>query len=76
MNFVRIFDWYDKGDSFDIVYLDFGKVFDKVSHKKVFIKKLEGYGIQENVLRWIAKWLEDRRQKVQLNGHRLGWTEV
>ena len=37
---------------------------------------MEGYGIQENVLRWIAKWLEDRKQYVQLNGYRLGWIEV
>ena len=43
------------------MYLDFSKAFDKVPHKKL-IKKLEGYGIQGNVLRWIAKWLEDRKQ--------------
>ena len=24
-----IFEWYDKGDSLDIIYLDFSKVFDK-----------------------------------------------
>ena len=29
-----------------------------------------------NVLRWIAEWLEDRKHRVQLNGHRSGWTEV
>ena len=34
---------------------------------------MEGYGTQENVLRWIAKWLEDRKQRVQLNGHILSW---
>ena len=37
---------------------------------------MEGYGIQENVLRWIVKWLEDWKQRVQLNLHRSGWTEV
>ena len=57
------------------MYLDLSKVFDKVPHKRV-IKKLEGYGIQESVLRWIAKWLEDRKQLVQLNEHRSGWTEA
>ena len=25
---------------------------------------------------WIAKWLEDRKQRVQLNGHRSCWIEV
>ena len=68
-----IFKWYDKGDSLDIIYLAFSKAFDKVPHK-MLIQKLEGYGIQENVLRWIAKWLQDRKQRVQLNGH--SWTEV
>ena len=37
---------------------------------------MEDYGIQGNVLRWIAEWLEDRKQRVQLNGHKSGWTEV
>ena len=37
---------------------------------------MEGYGIKENVLWWIAKWLEDRKQRVQLNGRRSGWIEV
>ena len=57
------------------IYLDFSKAFDKVLHKRL-IKKLEGYGVQGNVLRWIAGWLEDRKQRVQLNEQRLGWTEV
>ena len=50
-----------------IIYLDFSK-------EVVFFMK--GYGIQSNVLRWIAEWLEDRKQRLQLNGHRSGWTEV
>ena len=37
---------------------------------------MEGYGIQGSVLRWIARWLEDRQQRLQLDGNRLGWTEV
>ena len=37
---------------------------------------MESYGIQENVLRWIANWLEDREQREQLNGHKSGWTEI
>ena len=27
--------------------------------------------IQENVLRWIAKWLEDRKQRVQMGTDRV-----
>ena len=61
--------------TFDIIYLDFSKAFDKVLHKRL-IKKLESYGIQGNVLRCISELLEDRKQRMQLNIHRLGWTEV
>ena len=63
----RIFEWYE---IIGIIYLDFSKALDKVPYKRL-IKKLKGYGFRENVLRWIAKWLEDRKQRVQLNGQRL-----
>ena len=33
-------------------------------------------GFRGNALRWIAEWLEDRKQSVHLKGHRSGWTEV
>ena len=58
--FYTIFEWYDKDDLLDIIYLDFSKSFDKVPHQRL-IQKLKGYGIQGNVLRWIAQWLEDRK---------------
>ena len=53
---------YDQGYSLDIIYLDFRKAFDKVPHTRL-IKKLEGYEIQENILRWIADWLEEERSE-------------
>ena len=71
----RFFEWCDQEDSLDIIYLDFSKAFDKVPHK-MLIKKLESYRIQENVLRWITKWLENRKQRVQLNRHISSRTEV
>ena len=38
----------------DIIYLDFSKAFEKVPHKRL-VKKLEDYGIQQNVLRMDRK---------------------
>ena len=35
----------DRGDSVDVIYLDFKKAFVKVSHQRLLIK-LQGYGIQ------------------------------
>ena len=37
---------------------------------------MEGYEVQENVSRWIAEWLRERKERVQLNGHISGWTKV
>src|SRR5579872_589187 len=57
----------DEGNPVDIVYLDFAKAFDKVSHVRLF-KKLEAHGITGPVLLWIKNWLSSRRQKVCI-GH-------
>ena len=37
-DFIKFFEWYDKRDSLDIIYLDFSEAFDKVPHKRL-IKK-------------------------------------
>ena len=47
----------------DVLYTDFEKAFDKVSHRKLMIK-LEAYGIGGKLLKWIKSFLTDRRQKV------------
>jgi ribonuclease P/MRP protein subunit RPP40 len=50
-----------------VVYLDFSKAFDKISHKKL-IQKLKSHGIQGVVLDWIEDWLSSRKQRVSVNG--------
>ena len=45
-----------RGYAVDLVLLDFAKAFDKVSHKKL-IQKLEAYGINEMLVRWIESFL-------------------
>ena len=65
----------DKGDSVDVVYLDFSKAFDKVSHRKL-IRKLWSYGIRGNLLGWISSWLIGRKQRVVLNGEESDWINV
>ena len=47
----------------DAVYLDFQKAFDKVSHSKL-LSKMDRYGIDKGVVRWVRSWLSDRRQRV------------
>ena len=65
----------DKGNSADVVYLDFAKAFDKVPQARLF-KKLETHGISGNIGNWIKNWLSLRRQKVCVNGIYSEWDKV
>ena len=65
----------DKGESVDIVYLDFQKAFDKVPHQRL-LAKLKSHGIGGSVLLWIRNWLKDRKQRVGLNGQFSQWRKV
>ena len=55
------------GEVVDVVYLDFQKAFDTVPHARL-IKKLSSYGIDGELLTWIAEYLNDRSQIVRVNG--------
>ena len=56
---------FDNGDPFDIIYLDFKKAFDQVSHKRLAVK-LESYGITSKLLNWISCLLSNRLQWVKV----------
>jgi hypothetical protein len=68
---VTLNDWFgllEDGLSVDAVYLDLKKAFDTVPHHRL-VTKLKGYGIQGNLLSWIADFLDNRTQFVSINGH-------
>ena len=65
----------DEGGGIDVVYLDFKKAFDSVPHRRL-LKKLEAYGIQGNILKWVESFLTGRKQKVVFNGKSSPWEEV
>ena len=66
----------DLGDSVDVIYLDFAKAFDKVSHSKLAqVLKAHG-GIRGKILQWIISWLLDRSQRVVYNNKSSGWKQV
>ena len=65
----------DEGHSVDILYLDFAKAFDKVPHQRL-MAKVKAAGINGKVADWIQEWLNDRKQRVVLNGSASGWTSV
>ena len=70
--------WYsslDKGDSVDVIFLDFAKAFDKVSHHYL-LYKLQCYGIQVQLFFWLHYYLSDRTQRVIIGDHSSEWMEV
>ncbi|XP_059829735.1 STARD3 N-terminal-like protein isoform X1 [Hypanus sabinus] len=65
----------DKGNSVDVVYLDFQKAFDKVPHRRL-VGKIRAHGIGGKTLTWIENWLADRKQRVAVNGCFSEWQVV
>ena len=59
----------------DVVYLDFQKAFDKVLHQRLLLK-LKAYGIGNDVVNWIKKWLPHRKQRVIVDGEISNWKSV
>jgi len=64
----------DKGKALDVVYLDFSKAFDTVSHS-ILLEKLAAHGLDECTLCWIKKWLDGQAQRV-VNGVKSSWRPV
>jgi ribonucleases P/MRP protein subunit RPP40 len=65
----------DGGGSFDTVFLDFAKAFDKVPKERL-LKKVKACGITGNLHTWIKNWVSGRRQRVVLNGSFSDWMAV
>jgi ribonuclease P/MRP protein subunit RPP40 len=63
------------GGEIDVIYTDLEKAFDKVTHKRL-ISKLESYGVNKEIVSWIAAFLNNRRQRVKINGFSSFWTRV
>lgn len=79
MQLLKVLDiWTERleaGGQIDVVYTDFEKAFDRVPHKRL-ISKLESYGVNKDIIAWIAAFLYKRKQRVRINGVYSSWTEV
>ncbi|KAK4829421.1 hypothetical protein QYF61_004296 [Mycteria americana] len=65
----------DEGKAVDVVYLDFSKAFDTVSHG-ILLEKLAAHGLDGCTLRWVKNWLDGRAQRVVVNGVYSSWRPV
>ncbi|CAM5082368.1 unnamed protein product [Natator depressus] len=65
----------DEGKAVDVLFLDFSKAFDTVSHS-ILASKLQKYGLDEWTIRWIESWLDCRAQRVVINGSMSSWEPV
>jgi len=59
----------DSGYGVDVIYLDYKKAFDTVSHRRL-LQKLSRpiFGIDNSTLQWIMSFLEDRQIGVTVTG--------
>ena len=59
----------------DVVYLDFSKAFDTVSHS-LLLKKLMRYGLDKWSVRWVGNWLTGHTQRVVVSRSFSNWQPV
>ncbi|GAB0207638.1 mitochondrial enolase superfamily member 1 [Grus japonensis] len=78
-NLIAFYDgmtgWVDEGRAVDVVYLDFSKAFDTVSHN-ILIGKLRKCGLDEWTVRWVENWLNGRAQRVVISNAESSWRPV
>ncbi|XP_075779238.1 uncharacterized protein LOC142827520 [Pelodiscus sinensis] len=73
--FDKITSLVDKGEAVDVIYLDFSKAFDTVSHD-ILIDKLGKYNLDRATIRWVHNWLDNRSQRVVVNGSKSCWKGI
>ena len=65
----------DDGKEFRIVFCDVSKAFDKVWHRGL-LHKLKNYGFDGNIIIWLEHYLQDRFQRVAINGCYSSWQYI
>ena len=65
--YTSIAKWVDKGFVVDVVFMDFSKAFDLVSHS-LLISKLRLLGFDNALVNWIESFLADRTMSVTISG--------
>ncbi|GAB0178693.1 mitochondrial enolase superfamily member 1 [Grus japonensis] len=79
---INLISFYDKvtclveeGKAVDIVYLDFSKAFDIISHS-ILLEKLAAHGLDGRILCWVKNHVDGWAQRVVVNGVKSSWWPV
>ncbi|GAB0204867.1 mitochondrial enolase superfamily member 1 [Grus japonensis] len=62
----------EEGKAVDVVYLDFSKAFDTVSHS-ILLEELAAHGLDGHILLWVKNCLDGQAQRVVVNGVKSSW---
>ncbi|CAM5146598.1 unnamed protein product [Natator depressus] len=73
--FDRVTSLVDGGKAVDVVYLDFSKAFDTVSHDRL-INKLGKRNLNGATIRWVHNWLENHSQRAVISGSQSCWKGI
>ncbi|GAB0176455.1 mitochondrial enolase superfamily member 1 [Grus japonensis] len=65
----------DQGKPVDVIFSDFSKAFDTVSHS-ILLDKMSSIQFDKNIVRWVSNWLTDQVQRVMVNRVTSGWRPV
>ena len=65
----------DRNKQVDVLYLDFSKAFDSVDHG-ILLHKLQMHGINGTLLQWFENYLNERWQRVVIEGVASAWSPV
>jgi len=68
----RVTRLVDEGRAVDIVYLEFNKACNSVSHS-IHLEKLAGCVLNRYTLCWVKNWLDGQTQRVVENGVTSSW---
>ena len=55
-----------------MIFLDFSKAFNTVSHV-IGLDKISSIQLDKQIMQWVSNWLMGRAQRVILNRVTLGW---
>ena len=78
-NLISFYNWVtrlvDEGKAVDVVYLDFSKAFDMVSHSILLVKPA-ACELDRYTLLWVRNWLQGHAQCVVVNGVQCRWQSI